>query len=152
MKRLFLILFSLYVFNVNAASTSELLVQSINENSERYLCNFTELKGEKYKEIVVCVEGKDLKSIELINFWFSNFNGESHTQKEYEKLVEKAEHLIPISSYVLSVKTLSDSNAENSFVYMTAFCSHCQSINSASALDDQSSFVFDSLKVLSHVD
>lgn len=149
MKRLFLMLFSLFVFSANAASTSELLVQNINQNSDCYICSYSELDGKEYKEIVVCVEGKKLKSIELINLWISNFNIGSSTQEEHERLVERGERLIPNSTYVMSVKVKSEAEVDSEFIYMTAFCSDCKNLKSASILDDQSSFVFEKLKVIS---
>lgn len=152
MKKIFILMCTFFSFHVNAASTSELLVQSINDNLPNYLCNHSELHGTEYKEIVVCVEGKGLRSIELIDLWISNFNMAQSTQKESKKLIEKAKSLIPNSTYVLSIKAVGEDNNKGESVYMTAFCSECSGFNSETVLDDNSSFVFESLKALSHKD
>lgn len=152
MKKVFILLCAFFSFHTNAATTSELLVQSINDNLSNYLCNHSELQGKEYKEIVVCVEGKGLRSIELIDLWVSNFNMAQSTQEESKKLIEKAKSLIPNSTYVLSIKAVVDDKAKGEFVYMTAFCSECSGFNSETVLDDNSSFVFESLKALSHKD
>ncbi|EPZ2378678.1 MULTISPECIES: hypothetical protein [unclassified Vibrio] len=152
MKKIFIMLCIFFAFRANAATTSELLVQSINDNLSNYLCNHSELQGKEYKEIVVCVEGIGLRSIELIDLWVSNFNMAQATQEESKKLIEKAKSLIPDSTYVLSIKAVGDDKAKGEFVYMTAFCSECSGFNSETVLDDNSSFVFESLKALSNKD
>ncbi|EPG0327481.1 hypothetical protein ACSWSC_000655 [Vibrio alginolyticus] len=149
MKKIFIMLCIFFAFRVNAASTSELLVQSINNNMSNYLCNHSELLGKEYKEIVVCVEGKGLRSVELIDLWISNFNMVQSTQEESKKLIEKAKSLIPNSTYVLSLKTVGNDRPEDEFVYMTAFCSECSGLDAGTVVDDNSSFVFESLKALS---
>ncbi len=149
MRRIFVFLCSVFCFSVNAASMSELLIESMNASSLGYVCNHSQLNGKKYKEIAVCVEGKNLRSVELVSLWISNFQIDNPATKEHEKFVKKAKELISGSTYVLSLKTVDEQFSPNTYVYMTAFCSECKDVESATVLDDKSSFVFENLKLLS---
>ena len=133
----------------NAASTPELLVQNLTKNLSQYTCNFNELNGDVGREIVVCVKGKNLRAVELIDFWVSNFTYGPSTKKEHEKFMKRAEYLIPDSTFVVSVKDVDNSKPNKDFTYMSFFCDSCNDIDSATPLKDRSPFVFDSLKSLS---
>lgn len=140
--KLFALILTLFLPSVAMAdSTSELLVNNIKLQTKSYTCNVTDINTLDYKEIVVCVKGRDMRAIELINFWITNFTAKSSTDKERLDLEAKANHLIKGATYVMSIK---DSKGD----HMTAFCSDCESIESASLLNDKSSFVFDNLKNL----
>ncbi|MGL1103445.1 hypothetical protein ACSTLM_04550 [Vibrio parahaemolyticus] len=139
-------------FNAHAASTHELLVQNLTKNRTNYTCSFNELNGEAGREIVVCVKGENLRSIELIDFWVSNYTYGSSTKEEHEKFMKRAEYIIPDSTFVVSVKDIDKSNPNKSFTYMSFFCDTCQDIDSATLIKDRSAFVFDSLKSLSPSD
>ncbi|ELB2078566.1 hypothetical protein QNZ73_004576 [Vibrio parahaemolyticus] len=145
MKVLTIILATLFSSFAMAASVSELLVDNLKHESKSYTCNVTNVDTLDYQELVVCVKGRDMRAIELINLWVANFTAKNSTEKEHTQFVVRANELIKGATYVLSIKNIKGE-------YMTAFCTDCESIESASLLNDKSSFVFDSLRQLAKPD
>ncbi|MDS1873396.1 hypothetical protein [Vibrio vulnificus] len=145
MKVLTIILATLFSSLAMAASVSELLVDNLKHESKSYTCIVANVDTLDYQELVVCVKGRDMRAIELSNLWVANFTAKNSTEKERSQFVVRANELIKGATYVLSIKSIMGE-------YRTAFCTDCESIESASLLYDKSSFVFDSLRELAKSD
>ncbi|HHG3488260.1 TPA: hypothetical protein ACPVZC_004462 [Vibrio parahaemolyticus] len=106
MKVLTIILATLFSSFAMAASVSELLVDNLKHESKLYTCNVTNVGTLDYQELVVCVKGRDMRAIELINLWVANFTAKNSTEKEHTQFVVRANELIKGATYVLSIKNI----------------------------------------------
>lgn len=142
-KYIFLTLLSVS-FSVNAQSMAKLLIDNIEADINQYTCHVATLDSEEFKEIAICVKGKNIRAIELINAWVNNL---STNNKNKERVITKAnaKELVIGSTYVMSIKAIDIDSSEKNEFYMTAFCSECKGMDSVSLLDDKSSLIFNSL-------
>lgn len=150
---MFLLLLCFVCFKATSSNMSDLLVDNIERNISKYTCSINKVNssdGEvKYIEMAICVEGKDLNAIEIINMWVKNFTATTKTTNEEEEFITRAKELIKDSTYVMSLRCEGLKSSDKKEYYMTGFCHGCKDIDSVSVLEDNSSFVFNKLSEFS---